>query len=121
MSLDLEKTTGLITVLRGMSSAELAVLVIAALAAVSSAAYAYNWVEGRYVKIVVMQTELAQQQKKIEAQQQELALAQQELKGLQDYTVNLVNSLPQDIRNEIGLRIMATKSIRPTPDKFVQP
>lgn len=106
MGLDIEKTAGVIDIIRKMTSRELAVLVVFVLSSVSFAIYGYNWIEGRYAK-------LRDTQDRIELQQAQLL-------QLQTQILNVVNALPAEVRKEIVERSTAQAALSADPNKFVK-
>jgi hypothetical protein len=101
--MDVEKTAGVIDVLKGMSSKELAVTLLLIIGAVGVA----FWVENRYAKLVDTQARIEQQQ--------------QQLIQLQTQILNVVNALPSEVRREIVERSQAAQALNKSNREFIPP
>lgn len=107
--MDVDKTAGIIDTIKGMSSKELAVTLVLIVSCVLAA----FWVENRYAKMRDTQIELGRQQ-------QEILRQQQNVENLQKQVINVVNSLPLDVRKEIIERSTLADALHPDPNKFVK-
>lgn len=99
---NVKETSGIIDILRKMTSKELAATIIVAGAAVGGS----FWVEKRYAKLVDTQNNIQQQQTQIIQ--------------LQTQILTLVNSLPADIRNEMVERSKASRALSLDQSTFVK-
>lgn len=90
---NVNETSGIIDVLRKMSSKELAVTIAIAIAAVGGS----FWIENRYAKLADTQTNIQQQQTQI--------------LQLQTQILTVVNALPAEVRQEIVERSSASKAL----------
>lgn len=106
MGIDVEKTAGIISIVRKMSNRELAVLVFFVTAAAAASVYVYTWFEGRYAKLVETQ--------------QRIELQQAQLLQLQTQVLTVVNALPAEVRKEIVDRSAAQRALSVDPNKFVK-
>jgi hypothetical protein len=103
MGVDIERTSGIIGTLRKMSNRELATTIFLVVVCVAGA----FWVERRYANLEATQDELRQRQ--IETQ------------DLQKQVINVVNSLPIEVRKEIIERSQLNQALSTDPKKFIAP